>query len=273
MEKLFEGDFTAASISAAVRVAYGGGKAAHPYRAAHGLAFSADCSVSYIFDGGSELTAGPGELIYLPRKSAYTTRWNSKDAAVGDSAAVYCINFLLSDESRSFEPCVFKTSAQGELLSAFIKAESAFRKKDVGFLEETFINLYRIIKLIKTELHDRPGGEREARLLEPALEYIRSNYTSEVITSASLAERVGVSEVYLRRLFDAAFSTSPMVYIRNMRIKYAAELISSGLYSVTDAALMSGFNDVAYFSREFKKTLGVTPRDYKTSVEASVKPQ
>ena len=62
-----------------------------------------------------------------------------------------------------------------------------------------------------------------------------------------------------------------MVYIRNMRIKYAAELISSGLYSVTDAAMMSGFNDVAYFSREFKKVLGVTPRDYKMSIEASVK--
>ena len=273
MANLFEGNFTAASISVAVRVAYGGGKAAHPYRAAHGLAFSADCSVSYIFDGGCELTVGPGELIYLPRKSAYTARWNFRDASAGDSAAVYCINFLLSDESRSFEPCVFKTSAAGELLSAFIKAESAFRKKDAGFLEETFINLYRIIKLIKTELYDRSSGEKAGRLLAPALEYISNNYTSESITAASLAERVGVSEVYLRRLFDAAFSTSPMVYIRNMRIKYAAELISSGLYSVTDAALMSGFNDVAYFSREFKKALGVTPRDYKMSIEASIKPQ
>lgn len=271
MANLFEKDFTVSNISAAVRVSYGGGKASHPYRMSHGLAFSADCSVTYIFSDGRELTVGSGELIYLPRKSGYTTRWNCKNDAADGTASVYCINFLLSNEAESFEPCVFKTSSAGELLSAFIKAESAFRKKDAGFLEETFINLYRIIKLIKTELQDRSSGEKAGRLLAPALEYISNNYTSDSITSARLAGILGVSEVYLRKLFERAFSTSPMVYIRNMRIKYAAELISSGLYSVTDAAMMSGFNDVAYFSREFKKVLGVTPRDYKMSVEASIK--
>ena len=50
--------------------------------------------------------------------------------------------------------------------------------------------------------------------------------------------------------------------MRRLRIAYARDLLGSGEYSVTDAAMLSGFNDAAYFSREFKKEVGVSPKEY-----------
>ena len=47
-----------------------------------------------------------------------------------------------------------------------------------------------------------------------------------------------------------------------MRIRYAKDLLDSGEYSISDAAFISGFNDVAYFSREFKKATGTQPSEY-----------
>ena len=49
--------------------------------------------------------------------------------------------------------------------------------------------------------------------------------------------------------------------------KYAKELLRSGERSVTDVAILSGFNDAAYFSREFKKIEGVSPTEYMKSTE------
>ena len=51
-------------------------------------------------------------------------------------------------------------------------------------------------------------------------------------------------------------------YLRNLRIKYAVSLFESGLDSVKNVALLSGFKDPLYFSNVFKKTIGVSPREY-----------
>ena len=104
--------------------------------------------------------------------------------------------------------------------------------------------------------------EKNLKILLPALQYIKERYTQENILAPKLAELCGISETYLRILFHDTFSVSPILYVRNMRIKYAKELLRSGEYSVMDVALLSGFNDSAYFSREFRKATGVSPKKY-----------
>lgn len=249
-------------ITAAVFVPAGSGAPVHKNRRTHGLAFNVDHGATYRFEDGSVLTCHAGECIYLPRGSNYTVDVDVHSAPARPGAGTYAINFLLTDEGIACAPSIWQVRGKDELLSAFTKAEKAWRQKTPGFYEECFIDLYRILKALKKERGSYSQLGRVLEKLDPALEYINANYTKENIPLARLAELCDVSEPYLRKLFHSAFSVSPAVYMRNMRLGYARELLQSGEYSITNVAALSGFNDITYFSREFKKATGVPPNQY-----------
>ena len=58
---------------------------------------------------------------------------------------------------------------------------------------------------------------------------------------------------------------TPIEYINNLRIENACHLMIHSNLSVTESALESGFNDLSYFTRLFKRYKGVTPSVYKKS--------
>lgn len=246
-------------ITAAVFVPAGGGVPVHRNRKAHGLAFNVDHMTTYRFADGKTLVCQPGQCIYLPKGADYTVDRTERSANPG--AGVYAINFQLLEPDVN-EPCIFQVRGREEMLSCFQRAVKAWRQRGVGFSEECFIDLYKIIKLLKKEVCSYAPMDKARQLLEPALRFIDANYTEQNISVSYLAELCGVSQPYLRKLFQVAFSVSPAVYMRNLRLDLAKELLRSGEYSVTQAAVLSGFNDTAYFSREFKKFTGVSPQEY-----------
>ena len=237
------------------------GEPIHRNRPSHGLVYYVDCAAVYSFESGETLTCHSGEFIYLPKGSNYTAkRYMENDT---DSRGVYAINFLMLDGEEINAPFVMRIRGRDEIQSLFSKAVNAWRKKDVGFYEECLADLYKIIKLLKKESACYAPEKPIIDVIRPAISYINENYTQENIPLSHLAKLCGISEPYLRKLFHRIFSVSPAVYMRNLRIKYASELLVSGEYSVTDVAILSGFNDAAYFAREFKKMIGVSPTEYR----------
>ena len=98
------------------------------------------------------------------------------------------------------------------------------------------------------------------RSVQKAIEYINKNY-SEPISLADVSAEAYVSVNQLCRLFNRYCGTTVSKYITSKRITEAKKLLSSGK-SVTDAALMCGFDDYANFIRVFKKHVGTTPGKY-----------
>ena len=247
-------------ISAAVFVPCGKGGAIHKNRQTHGIAYNYECETTYRFATGEVIVCRSGEAIYLPQSSDYTV--DKKEIATADNSGTYAINFLTEPSDLELAPQKVAVRGRDEMLSLFKKAVLAWKKKNEAYYEECFCDLYRVLKLLNKESSEYTRHGKNISLLAPALEYIYANYTVQNITIGKLAELCGISEPYLRRLFSKSFSVSPSVYIRNMRIKYAAELLVTGEYSVTEAAVLSGFSDTAYFSREFKKVMGVSQKSY-----------
>jgi AraC family L-rhamnose operon regulatory protein RhaS len=170
---------------------------------------------------------------------------------------------LTLSEQKDAEPFVRPIKSKDEMQSLFYKAAMAWQKKNAGYCEECFSDLYRIIKQIKKEALDYSPRTKSLERIMPALEYIDDNYLTENISVGRLASLCDTSEVYLRKKFREVFSESPAVYMRNKRIKYAKELLQCMEYSVTEVAMLSGFNDTSYFIREFKKAVGTSPSDYR----------
>lgn len=96
--------------------------------------------------------------------------------------------------------------------------------------------------------------------LEKARTMIQENFRQE-LSVEELAESIGMSVSYFRRLFHEAYGYSPMQYIMNLRIENARDLLLSGEVNVTEAARLSGFEDIYYFSTLFKRKTGSTPTE------------
>ncbi len=97
--------------------------------------------------------------------------------------------------------------------------------------------------------------------IEYIADYISQNYMNAV-TNKSLAEIFHFHPNYISSQFRRNTGKPLHRYVIETRILNSVSLIESGKYSLTEIALMCGFNDYNYFSRCFKKYIGVSPHGY-----------
>lgn len=88
-------------------------------------------------------------------------------------------------------------------------------------------------------------------------------HLGEDITRYSLAEIVHLSPDYLSHLFKQKTGFSLTNYIIEERIRESKRLLSDKKISIRDIAITCGFQNVSYFSRQFKKSTGMTPREFR----------
>ena len=90
------------------------------------------------------------------------------------------------------------------------------------------------------------------------LEYI-SNHFSEPMSLSVLSEHFALSQSYISRLFKNELSLKPSEYINRVRISAAKAMLLETDMTITEIAEKSGYSDVYYFSRVFKKIIGMSP--------------
>jgi AraC-like DNA-binding protein len=81
---------------------------------------------------------------------------------------------------------------------------------------------------------------------------------------ADLAAAAHMSESSLLATFKEATGQSPIDYLIHLRIQHAAELLCRGDRSISEVAYAVGFEDSNYFSRQFRKTMKNSPREYRS---------
>lgn len=86
---------------------------------------------------------------------------------------------------------------------------------------------------------------------------------NEPISLAQLSRMARMSKRSFLRAFTSATDLTPISYLIQLRVNRAAEMLRRSNDSVTDIAFRVGFSDSNYFSRQFHKVLGMTPRKYR----------
>ena len=226
----------------------------HAVRPNHGLVLTLSGKKKYVFDNGLSVQTEKNRILYLPQGHAYVVE-NIED---GECMA---INFTTSSP-LSVPPFVFKTKSHVFYQECFKAAVNAWETKPYGVRMFCKAQLCDIIAMMQKEYAGTYVSRETTKLIEPAVELIHQQYTGSGIQINELAALCGISESYFRRIFQGEFGCSPIQYVRNLRISRAKELLKSDLYSISDVAELSGFHDECYFSREFKKAVGVSPSVY-----------
>ena len=111
----------------------------------------------------------------------------------------------------------------------------------------------------------RPSSpDRQSELAERVKQRLDEHYTARD-SIQDLLEGLGMSYAHQCRVFKHHFGISPLGYINAGRIERAKSLLAAGMVSVKEVAHQAGFDDAAYFSRLFSKTVGVAPSEFRRS--------
>lgn len=102
----------------------------------------------------------------------------------------------------------------------------------------------------------------QASYVKKATDYIAANY-SYPITIEEIADYVGISRSHLFRVFREHLDCSPKDYLTDHRIRQACTLLKNTSLSVTAIALSTGFENNLYFSKAFRKEIGISPSMYR----------
>lgn len=87
-------------------------------------------------------------------------------------------------------------------------------------------------------------------------------------TLEELGKKIGCSHFYLSRIFSAQTGHTITQHLRELRMERAAELLKSGEYNVTEAAMEVGYNSLSHFSAAFHETFGCCPGLYPLKIPA-----
>ncbi len=125
----------------------------------------------------------------------------------------------------------------------------------LALMNELFIKL----------LVERCALEKADSVAEAVSRYLALSFNEPELSLSKVFEATGYNKDYVRRRFIAAYGVTPGQYLTNLRIENAKKLLrqrkESG-DSIADIGAMCGYYDGHYFSKIFKKQVGVEPREY-----------
>ena len=98
--------------------------------------------------------------------------------------------------------------------------------------------------------------------MQTVLEHVRDNYAN-LIEIKELAALVHLSISQFERRFRKVFQISPLKHIMNVRIRAASLMLTSTNDTIASIALDCGFYDHPHFTRNFRKIMGVSPKEYR----------
>ena len=224
-----------------------------PGRPYHALTFRLSGSVK-IEDGKKSLISKAGAITFVPKGQSY-------DTEIIENGSMYAVHFKTMEERKDIPFEVITPSYHVVFNNMFSELASRYnlgRENDLycmsifyGILAETRHEIKRI----------RGTGIIDPRM-RYAKEHIDRGFSDPALSVSSLAAEAGISEVYFRRKFGDIYGTAPNAYIKKIRIENAKALLRTGYYTITETATRCGFDSISYFSCEFHRIVGKTPREY-----------
>jgi DNA-binding response OmpR family regulator len=143
---------------------------------------------------------------------------------------------------------------------------------NIEVLQKTVQNLIKGCERMRNTFSGKQTGTASAnklevqsaddKLLERVMKVINDNISNPNLTVDEVASEVGISRVHLHRKLKELTNQTTRDYIRNIRLKMAADLLSQKKYSIAEVADLTGFANPNSFSVAFKELYGVSPSAY-----------
>lgn len=189
---------------------------------------------------------------YMPYNAEWCTKWLVFRGVHADDMM----------KRMGFDGCVVcDVPVNDRIINLFSRIMSC-AKEPVSGGERSSPLLYEFIMLAREHMLIGPSDDNKNLIIDRAISYIDKHY-SEDITLEELAALSGVSAQYFCRVFHGSTGMRPIEYINNKRVSEAKLLLISGSMKISDIALKVGFRDNNYFGIVFRRSTGISPREFR----------
>lgn len=106
-------------------------------------------------------------------------------------------------------------------------------------------------------------SNHDEEIMLKVIQIIEENIDNNDFSVENLGSSIGLNRTTFYYKIKSLTGYSPVEFIRDIRIKRAAQLITSNQLLIKEIVYMTGFSDIKYFNRSFKKKYGMTPMEYR----------
>ncbi len=115
------------------------------------------------------------------------------------------------------------------------------------------------------KLRDKISTQKYSKLIHSAVDYIDQNYSNEDFSLNEVAKKVNVSPTYFSVIFSQETGMTFSEYLSKVRMEKAKELLRCTSMKSSEIGYAIGYKNNHYFSYIFKKIVGITPKEYRTT--------
>ena len=214
-------------------------------RHSYGLSLCISGQITYTLNGTTYISH-QGNAVLLPQGGTYSL--------FGDREGLFpLVNFKCTN-FHSDEILVFPLEQAQGCIKNFETLKSLFQRGNSPL--EIYSCFYDLLSKVFS------ANEKKPVPLDFAVKYIEKNLQNPELSNITIAEKVGISEVYLRKLFLSYCGVTPKQYILEARIHKAKQMLVDAPFTVASIAEECGFSSVYHFCRAFKNRTGMTPTEY-----------
>lgn len=216
---------------------------------------SGECSFTC---SGKTIVTAPDSLVYLPAGSPHVYR------ALTDKIVHIRVDFRLYDYNDGEEivfsegPMLLFEKTPTELLAKITDMARVYTSNGGASSVKCKADLMKVLSALVERCLYSPDGDSTLSRVYKAVRYVE-NHSMEEIDFNQLAKQSRLSVTHFRRMFKSATGMTPLEYRTHLRIEAADRLLSSTDKSIGEIAESLGFESIYYFSRVYKKHIGVSP--------------
>jgi AraC-like DNA-binding protein/uncharacterized cupin superfamily protein len=246
--------------------------------------------IIYILEGNISISVG-GEKIQTQKGDIVIINSNTIhgffNGEPGTLVAIFQFGLGLFDKSlvdlrdRAVQKLVFdrkifvsrteEKKLHQKLERLLLNIRQEYYKKEEGFCLAIKSGLYKFALVFLRELPPVASASKETaklnhnrRILERVFSYIHGNYGNTGITLERAAEVAALSKFHFSRFFRDQTGQTFHIYLSQVRINQAKELLIESDLSITEIAYICGLSSVKTFNRLFKTFTDVSPSTYRS---------
>ena len=225
------------------------------------LVYVVDGDIYYYDEEKTEHYAGKGDIVIIPRYSNYSftttgTRYYHKFVLEIKGAS---ITHLAGQMNMDRLQIIHASSATHTVLDEIKYLDKMIKEFSSDSLPDILASTWKIITWIAQKIE---SSQSVSPVLKTAVDYLERNLSSK-FSIAELAVKLGISHTSLNRLFIRELGISPQQYRSGHKMNLAKHYLENTSYSIKEIAARLEYDNQLYFSNDFKRHQGISPKKYR----------